>query len=205
MLAPSSVLNVTRTSRRPKPSPPIRSQSAPAPTVVPVSRSPVNVPPVMLATPRVPNGPVPMSSTWKDMRDSSSGVKVGIVFSLPGVVFQTRSSEVRVETRGLGSDGSPRWLVVRRRAGRRAETAMARSRRGPWGGPSCLASRSLSPVPGGGSQMRIVESVLAGRLNAQAAVDRQAGTGDELRCVGGQEDDGVGYVVDFAQAAERRR
>src|SRR5260370_23768627 len=48
-------------------------------------------------------------------------------------------------------------------------------------------------------------SVLAfGDLHAHAAVDRQAGTGDEASLVGAKENSGVGHVADLAQPPKRR-
>src|SRR5260370_35521971 len=41
-------------------------------------------------------------------------------------------------------------------------------------------------------------------LHAHAAVDRQAGTGNEARLVGAKENGGVGHVADLTQPAKRR-
>jgi hypothetical protein len=42
-----------------------------------------------------------------------------------------------------------------------------------------------------------------GNLRAHAAVDRQAGAGDEAGFMGAKENGGIGHVTDLAQPAKR--
>src|ERR1700735_2148902 len=90
-MAPSRVLKVARTSSRPNPSGQTSSQSALAPTIVPLIRSPSILPPVTLAITRLPNGPGPTSSSTRSAVYSNSGTSLGMMHSL---VTQHHNSRV---------------------------------------------------------------------------------------------------------------